>query len=80
MHRSRAYRRHQSQRMKSRARKILRTWSDTIRFDLDQRRVGMRATTPSPCSCWMCGNLRWCGGGETLSRQERRANFEKDWR
>lgn len=48
---NRALRRHHTQRVK---RKRKDYWSG----DLDERRLGMVAHTPKPCSCSMCGNPR----------------------
>jgi hypothetical protein len=58
-----AYRRHTEERAKARARRKLKarwTWTPPEgrpeRYDPGQ--VGYLATTPTPCSCFTCGNPR----------------------
>ena len=64
--RGRAYRRHQLERAKRRVRQY---YGGVHRAD--HRRIGWLAHTPTPCSCWMCGNPRRYIRSLTL--QERRA-------
>lgn len=51
--RSRAYRRHQEDRIKH---KVSHYFHGVFRND--PRRVGCLAHTRMPCSCWKCGNPR----------------------
>jgi hypothetical protein len=39
----------------------------------EPRQMGMVVDTPTPCSCWMCGNPRRYGSGRSLTMQEQRA-------
>jgi hypothetical protein len=50
---SRALKRHHSQRMKQRRSHY---WGNAAAGGA--RRIGIVATTPKPCSCWMCRNRR----------------------
>lgn len=50
---SRALRRHHAARLKQ-ARRFLFSFDNRT----DPRRHGMLLHTPTPCSCWMCGNAR----------------------
>jgi hypothetical protein len=69
--RNRAFRRHQWDRARQRALRVLkRIWPTTPR-PLDDRRIAEFAVDRTPCSCWMCGNPRRFTGEATL--QERRA-------
>lgn len=63
--RTRAYRRQQRHRIKTR---VADYYGGHARND--PRQLGRLATTPTPCSCWMCGNARRHRG--ELSLQERR--------
>lgn len=49
-----AYRRHQSSKKKSKAKKIAHEWN----VKPTGKRIGMLASTPKPCSCCICGNPR----------------------
>ncbi len=73
---NRALRRHQSERTKSRARRrrVIR-FSGACRFPdfLNERVIGIEATTPHLCSCYECGNQRRFEGP---TRQERLAVSE----
>ena len=45
----------------------------TINY-MSPQTAGIVVNTPSPCSCWMCGNARrTLANGSPLTRQERRA-------
>lgn len=51
----RALRRAHNERMKARARKIMKLWSFGVRFPMTARDVGRNASTHCrPCSCWLC--------------------------
>lgn len=67
----RARRRYYEERAKKRARYILNLWRrrSNGRFDYDERRVGMMAVTPAPCSCPFCGNPRRHFGWRTRQEQ-----------
>jgi hypothetical protein len=55
---SREIRRKQLEKQKKKAKKFFREiWQDE-EFANDNSRVGKRAKTRVPCSCWMCGNPR----------------------
>lgn len=44
--------------------------SDEVLAD-DLKRIGRLARTPTPCSCWMCGNpRRWAKGKLRLTSRE----------
>lgn len=62
----RALRRHHAARLKA-ARRFY--WGRDIRHDA--KLIGKAIDTPTPCSCWMCGNPRRYGN--ELTCQERRA-------
>lgn len=51
-------------------RKILAAWRD----EPTRKNIGVRGTTPRPCSCWMCGNPRkhYGNGKHAKSMQELR--------
>lgn len=49
-----AYRRHQLSKKKSKAKMIACEWN----VKPTGKRIGMLASTPTPCSCDMCGNPR----------------------
>ena len=52
-------------------------WGRDIRHDF--KSLGKVVDTPTPCSCWMCGNARWYF--KELSLQERVAiDQEKSFR
>jgi hypothetical protein len=51
----RAVRRAQRARLKAKRRRYL-VWADT--FERPEVRLGSYVDTPTPCSCWMCGNPR----------------------
>ena len=68
---SRAYRRHQQDRAKGRAKRYLR---DRLSFppeELTDRRIGKHAANLTLCSCYACGNQRKHFG--EVTRQELRA-------
>jgi hypothetical protein len=50
---SRAERRHHAARLK-----LARRFYFNFDNRTDPRRLGMVLHTPTPCSCWMCGNPR----------------------
>lgn len=55
---SRALRIHHVKRKKAEAKKrLMHNFRWAIEFVTD-RRIGMYTTTPTPCSCAMCGNAR----------------------
>lgn len=68
---SRAVRRHHRARLKNKRRYY---WGRDLAGDKKAR--SQAARTPTPCSCFMCGNARR-HDGDTL--QERRANLEINW-
>lgn len=63
---SRAESRHQVSRAKVRAVRVMETQQAMTRLPLpvDERRVGIMATTPKLCSCFMCGNRRKLEGAK----------------
>lgn len=66
-----AFRRHQRQRARGRARRYLRRlWSSDPQW-VTAEAVARRAVDRVPCSCWMCGNPRRFTG--EVTRQELRA-------
>jgi hypothetical protein len=67
MENKRAIRRAHAERIKCARRKW---WG----HDLSRVEQGMVVDTPTPCSCWMCGNPRKYLGERTV--QERRAMQE----
>ena len=73
MSRGLSYRRQQTAKRKSKVKRRLKweRWPGVI----DEHLIGMRATTPCPCSCRLCGNPRrnQIGGDPILTIQERRA-------
>ena len=57
--RTKAWRRHQEEKKKSKIQKIFNFgnwWS--LNDDDSKRLIGVRAHSPKLCSCWMCGNPR----------------------
>jgi hypothetical protein len=65
----RAVRRSHEERMKAKARNLLRVWRRLHPCEPDPREVGRLASTHGrPCSCWLCRN----GADETLTMRERR--------
>jgi hypothetical protein len=52
----RAKRRGHAERMKSRAKRVMRLWFGRLGVTtFDQRQVGLNASTHCrPCGCWMC--------------------------
>ncbi len=68
---ARALRRHHLSRVKDRWRVVVASHSSVCGVPRDpEREVGRRATTGTPCSCWMCGNPRKYFREESV--QERR--------
>lgn len=63
MENSRAIRRAHAERLK----KYRRNWWGS---SLASKHLGKVVDTPTPCSCWMCGNPRRYSGERTI--QERR--------
>lgn len=63
----RAERRAQRARLKAKRRQY-QIWSDG--FSRPEARLGSYVDTPTPCSCWMCGNPRYYFHERTI--QERR--------
>lgn len=57
-----AYRRAQKQRLK----KLRHNWWGR---ELSPDELGRVITTPTPCSCWMCGNPRRYLGERTVQEQ-----------
>ncbi|KLV05084.1 hypothetical protein ABT56_12845 [Photobacterium aquae] len=49
----RALRRHHIQRVKNNRKTF---WGNSV--NISNRRLGICASTPCVCSCWMCGNQR----------------------
>jgi hypothetical protein len=72
----RAARRGQTERMKARARRIMRLWAFGRQREFDARDVGRNASTHCrPCACWMCRYE----GREVPPRRERAfADMELD--
>ena len=71
----RALRRSHEQRVKARARRIMRLWNGRLSTGpLQPRKVGVNASTHCrPCGCWMCQQDR----KEIPPQRERRfANFD----
>ena len=69
--RSKAWRRHQEEKKKSKIQKIFNFgnwWS--LNDDDSKRLIGVRAHSPKLCSCWMCGNPRKYFNEKTI--QEKR--------
>lgn len=69
---SRANRRHRHELAKQRALKICKSWGNRMPSD---KVIGRLATTPTPCSCPACGNVRrnrWAPKAEQCTMQERR--------
>jgi hypothetical protein len=62
--RSRAFRRHQEQRIK---RRVAGYYGGYAREN--PRAIGQLARTRTPCSCWMCGNARRYFKEPTLQEQ-----------
>lgn len=51
----RALRRSHDERMKAKARRVMRIWSRLHPGEPDARKLGVNASTHCrPCSCWMC--------------------------
>ena len=63
MQRGRAFRRHHIERLKKKRAVYFGGWAGR-----SPRSLGMVVTTPTPCSCWMCGNARRHFG--EVTRQE----------
>lgn len=78
---NRALRRFYMQKAKGRARRILDIWAERSngRFDYDERKCGMMARTPVPCSCPSCGNPRRHFGQRTLQELRAEAPAPFDW-
>ena len=74
--RSRAYRIAQQERKKNWAKKVC-TRNMTLRQP-DERDIGRTASSPTPCSCPMCGNpRRHFGNSKAMKMSEYRAS-QKD--
>lgn len=74
--RTRALRRHQSQRAKARAINHLQTIFGESREWITPQKIAEYAKNRTPCSCWMCGNPRRFTGEAT--RQELKAVCDRD--
>ena len=76
----RAIRRHHSDRMKAKARRIYRINNYLLDHLLDKTfedAAAKRADYLKSCSCWMCGNpRRYYKSKEKFTIQELRANLE----
>lgn len=64
---NRAERRHHIERLKQKRRFY---WGCARDLAKEPKQLSMAVDTPTPCSCWMCGNARKWFGEATL--QERR--------
>lgn len=69
-----AIRRHHTERIKQKVRKMLRRWLPVHK--VTDKQVGILTNTRCPCSRECCGNPRRHFG--ELTRQEIRANEEQD--
>lgn len=64
--RTKAFRRHQTERKKAWATSAAREW---YRSDPTARQIGRLLHTPKACSCWMCGNQRRIEGDTIQERK-----------
>jgi hypothetical protein len=75
----RSIRRHHYNRIKERAKKIIKNWGGT---DLSDKNVGKVASVHgASCSCWMCGNPRHISGERTkqeISMDQNENDQKKD--
>lgn len=65
---ARALARHQRARLEKARTRRLSTWARDLPPAQRARAAGRLATTPCPCSCWMCGNPRRHFGNTALAR------------
>lgn len=81
MSRSRAFRRHQYQKAKRRAKNVIRAWRGEPKLqEFDERELGMVASCHGAvCSCHMCGNPRKYYKEKTM-QEKRIEDHEKDGR
>lgn len=64
---SRSLRRHHRERMKAKARRIVKIWNAGVNnYKLPEDFLVANADHLKTCSCWMCGNPRKHWGKSTL--------------
>lgn len=71
----RAIRRHHYERLKNKWRKQLLENEQTKNAKDGGEIASRRVTTPTPCSCYMCGNPRHHFGARTLKERKEERNF-----
>lgn len=58
MQRTRAWRRHQRNRIRNKRLRQIRAWWIRRYEDISEKFLGKMIDTPNPCTCWMCENPR----------------------